>query len=453
MGQSISSSSIDGPQSQYSRDKRSSHHANNDNDNDNGNDNDDEPQLVAAVAVGAVAGAGAGIEPNDENSTVGNGHVNISKSDDDCYATTSNHMMTVTNYQSSSYSSSYSSSSTMVTSLSDILTLTNSEIKARLANTPFSIQNIREARDVIVKYDLCIQDDVFSWYQDQSNPPNQNQNHSHNHNDDNGNYGNDSDKADMVTTNHHKSVVMPCQRKSFNNKQDDPTEKEAMHHQNQNHHRRHHRRQEEKDATTRNLMTLALFMLKVSPQLKNVRFKMVPSKISESYFWNAVFYLLLQPCERDNLIYGCGYGVEMDKSHGGSGDGGGGGDDPLKMMLLRKNREMELLQQQVMQLKQTVATLQQQQKQLQQQQEEQQQQKQNSNHCGKWIMDKESHEFLALDEEIKSKLRDGKKKRLEDVQEQMKFILDSDNVEDSRGRWDCCGEKSYKSKCSCSSSK
>eukprot|EP00553_Chaetoceros_curvisetus_P010698 CAMPEP_0204619978 /NCGR_PEP_ID=MMETSP0717-20131115/6158_1 /ASSEMBLY_ACC=CAM_ASM_000666 /TAXON_ID=230516 /ORGANISM="Chaetoceros curvisetus" /LENGTH=182 /DNA_ID=CAMNT_0051634061 /DNA_START=120 /DNA_END=668 /DNA_ORIENTATION=+ len=68
-------------------------------------------------------------------------------------------------------------------------------------------------------------------------------------------------------------------------------------------------------------------------------------------------------------------------------------------------------------------------------------------HCGdrngKWVMEKESTEFLSLDEEIKSKLREAKKKRLEEVHEQMKFILDTDDMKDSRGQWSCCGNDNY----------
>ena len=62
-------------------------------------------------------------------------------------------------------------------------------------------------------------------------------------------------------------------------------------------------------------------------------------------------------------------------------------------------------------------------------------------------MEKESIEFLSLDEEIKKKLRDGKQKRLQDVHEQMKFILDSDEIQDSRGKWDCCGCETYGGTC------
>jgi hypothetical protein len=70
-------------------------------------------------------------------------------------------------------------------------------------------------------------------------------------------------------------------------------------------------------------------------------------------------------------------------------------------------------------------------------------------HLGKWVMDKEAIEFLSLEEEIKQQLREGKKKRMIELNEQMKFILDSDHIKDSRGKWDCCGIPMYCSECSC----
>jgi hypothetical protein len=64
-------------------------------------------------------------------------------------------------------------------------------------------------------------------------------------------------------------------------------------------------------------------------------------------------------------------------------------------------------------------------------------------HKGKWTMDKDSLEFLALPEELKSNLRRERQKRLEEVRSTMKFILETDNVQDSHGSWDCCGQTSY----------
>lgn len=64
-------------------------------------------------------------------------------------------------------------------------------------------------------------------------------------------------------------------------------------------------------------------------------------------------------------------------------------------------------------------------------------------HKGKWIMDKDSLEFLALPKELKTNLRRERQKRLEEVRSTMKFILETDNVQDSHGSWDCCGQTSY----------
>ena len=62
---------------------------------------------------------------------------------------------------------------------------------------------------------------------------------------------------------------------------------------------------------------------------------------------------------------------------------------------------------------------------------------------GKWIMSKESLEFLALDEEVKKQLREGKKKRMQEVMDQMKFILDSDDISSTTGHWEKTGETDY----------
>lgn len=64
-------------------------------------------------------------------------------------------------------------------------------------------------------------------------------------------------------------------------------------------------------------------------------------------------------------------------------------------------------------------------------------------HPGRWIMEKQCEEFFMLDEDIKEQLRESKKKRLEEVKEQMKFILDTDDLSLTRGKWDCCGKTGY----------
>jgi len=64
-------------------------------------------------------------------------------------------------------------------------------------------------------------------------------------------------------------------------------------------------------------------------------------------------------------------------------------------------------------------------------------------HKGEWVMDRDSQDFLALDEELKANLRGEKAKRLRDVREQMRFILDTDDVACSNGEWSCCKKKEY----------
>jgi hypothetical protein len=39
-----------------------------------------------------------------------------------------------------------------------------------------------------------------------------------------------------------------------------------------------------------------------------------------------------------------------------------------------------------------------------------------------------------------------KQKRLDEVRSQMKFILDTDDIKDSYGKWSCCGEEEYTAK-------
>jgi hypothetical protein len=82
-----------------------------------------------------------------------------------------------------------------------------------------------------------------------------------------------------------------------------------------------------------------------------------------------------------------------------------------------------------------------------QQQQQQQQQQVQHHHVGEWTMDQDSIDFLQYPEELKQNLRDEKRKRLEEVRGQMRFILDTDNVEDSNGRWTCCQSQQYKSVC------
>jgi hypothetical protein len=80
-------------------------------------------------------------------------------------------------------------------------------------------------------------------------------------------------------------------------------------------------------------------------------------------------------------------------------------------------------------------------------QQQQRRQQVEHRHVGEWTMDQDSIDFLQYPEELKQNLRDEKRKRLEEVRGQMRFILDTDNVEDSNGRWTCCQSQQYQSVC------
>ena len=66
-------------------------------------------------------------------------------------------------------------------------------------------------------------------------------------------------------------------------------------------------------------------------------------------------------------------------------------------------------------------------------------------HKGEWILHDDCKEFLKLDDHLKDNLRKEKKKRLDEVLTQMKFILDSDDLKDSYGKWSCCDSEDYSS--------
>eukprot|EP00797_Seminavis_robusta_P017768 Sro265_g102790.2 (174) ;mRNA; r:39807-40328 len=68
-------------------------------------------------------------------------------------------------------------------------------------------------------------------------------------------------------------------------------------------------------------------------------------------------------------------------------------------------------------------------------------------HKGTWKIDKDAQEFLKYPEELKESLRKEKQRRLQTVRDEMKFILDSDDVQDSNGTWSCCGGTNYNAPC------
>jgi len=302
------------------------------------------------------------------------------------------------------------------TALPGLLTLSNSEIKTRLNEIEFD-------KEMIKTTSQCIQvsEDIFSWYHD----------------------------ATIAINKKDGSIVTSSSKDG--------------------------------EDASKSHMQVAMFILKVSPSIKNFRFKLVPAKLSESNFWNAVFYLIqsrgVLPTTTAttsevgvDIDIGIGIGIDIGIDDIGS-------PPPISPTVsavttsVRGRSQTNALLQQITKLKEQLADL------------ESALEKASggttptasatspssssdkdqaavvakdststttskSKHAGTWIMDKESQEFMALDGEIKAKLRDGKQKRLNDVLEQMKFILDSDDEKDSRGKWDCCGATTYRS-CYC----
>ena len=58
-------------------------------------------------------------------------------------------------------------------------------------------------------------------------------------------------------------------------------------------------------------------------------------------------------------------------------------------------------------------------------------------------MHEDCMEFLKLDDHLKKNLRKEKEKRINEVLSQMKFILESDELKDSYGKWSCCESEDY----------
>mmetsp|Transcript_25228 Transcript_25228/g.30483 ORF Transcript_25228/g.30483 Transcript_25228/m.30483 type:complete len:423 (-) Transcript_25228:102-1370(-) len=207
-------------------------------------------------------------------------------------------------------------------------------------------------------------------------------------------------------------------------------------------------------------MQIALFLLKVSSNLRSLRFKMVPAKLSESEFWSATFYLLEHgsaPSLEDAVR---GQADEKYKKRFGNNaeirsmtmDEKDAKIHNLQKQILRMEEAMEKMRLQLKSgstsnysipttpsissttatssISDSTATL-------------SLSSPQHQQHKGKWIMDAQCQEFHDLEEDVKQQLREGKQKRIQDVMDQMKFILDSDDLNLTSGHWDCCGETVY----------
>lgn len=188
---------------------------------------------------------------------------------------------------------------------------------------------------------------------------------------------------------------------------------------------------------------LAIRLLTLSPTLAKLRFRMVPAKISESSFWEAVFGLLKERLSDQQQL-----AQEQNISASHNSNGYHHEHATLQTAVATKDREIASLQRQVKELKQKL---------LEQQQQQEESMKNNINlattsrqekHKGKWIMNQDSIDFLNYPTEVKTNMRQEKQRRLQQIQNEMKFILDSDHERDSHGYWSCCNATEYQATCS-----
>ena len=226
--------------------------------------------------------------------------------------------------------------------------------------------------------------------------------------------------------------------------------------------------------------------------LNHMRFKLVPSRMKEPIFWESVFLILKERLVEQNAAEELKALEEQDadadennenelgkekvsrnqertqqptrmNGHGSSRQAvpkpsqsfpddetddmmmnhhnNNGDNTSVESQLALRNSQVTYLTRQVKQLRQQL-----------QEYERNGTQKGNTKdktpkkvHHGHWIIDKDSKEFLEYPPELKTNMRKEKQKRLDQVQKDMKFILDSDDVEDTNGYWDCCGSTHYSS--------
>lgn len=220
-----------------------------------------------------------------------------------------------------------------------------------------------------------------------------------------------------------------------------------------------------------NDVKLAMRILSASTEVRELRFKLVPAKLKEPIFWTALLEILR--CSKacigtadkfdPNLLfitsahdYGAKTGLVPPESRPEQAppctpSSVSSSDDhqteavALRRQLQQRNFEVLHLRRA---LEKTKAKIQSMEKEMEK--KARSDSRTNAScagpalkvHKGKWQMNRDSREFFSLDEELKANLRAEKTKRLREVSEQMKFILDADDVY-GHGQWDCCGRKEY----------
>lgn len=210
---------------------------------------------------------------------------------------------------------------------------------------------------------------------------------------------------------------------------------------------------------------LALRLNAASKQIAKIRFSLVPSRLSELIFWDATIFLVQRTLEAYNAECQARLANEMGKESASSptptksvalvqqevapktessqnvprnsGLNGQYGEVPgLRELLALKDAEIAELKKKIAKLRRLCADG-----------SSLPNNPKRRSHKGNWVLDQDSQEFLAFPEEVKENMRKEKQKRLHQVQQEMNFILDSENIEDTHGHWDCCGSTGYNREC------
>ena len=197
---------------------------------------------------------------------------------------------------------------------------------------------------------------------------------------------------------------------------------------------------------------LAVKFHRWSQDLAQLRFRLVPAHLKEPVFWRTTFALLEERLRnrRSNNDGGGGgddvssrnsydsTGIDNDDNEtafdeAGADSGSIDEDDEISLedLLKKKDAQIRSLQSRIQTLESQLSSS-----------------STDINgaaaHSGKWIVSQDSQNFLDFPEEVKTNMRREKQRRLKQVREEMKFIVDSDRIEDSHGQWDCCGQTEYR---------
>mmetsp|Transcript_27621 Transcript_27621/g.67183 ORF Transcript_27621/g.67183 Transcript_27621/m.67183 type:complete len:226 (-) Transcript_27621:49-726(-) len=213
---------------------------------------------------------------------------------------------------------------------------------------------------------------------------------------------------------------------------------------------------------------LAFRLNSASKDLAKIRFSLVPSRLKEPVFWDATLYLVKERLKKYNDS--CKNGGAMPENvplaetrvpptNGAVSkqqqvsttpkmppNGNGKSIHKLEEELAKKDAEIAELKKKLEDVEETlldVAKL----PSSHPTSAPMNGASKKCNHKGQWKINKDSEEFLAYPEDVKEAMRTEKQKRLRQVREEMQFILDSDNIEDSQGQWDCCGGTEYDADC------